>query len=110
MMVPVLYCTCIMAIMAATFVLFVALRLWQHGVQKRPFRAHAKETQDAEEVRLPCCATQITAAREPYTWGFLVQSWCMRCAMWGIYSKCLSEAIVCISAMNVQDTALSMCT
>ena len=34
----------------------------------------------------------------------------MRCAMWGIYSKCLSEAIVCISAMNVQDTALSMCT
>lgn len=45
-----------------------------------------------------------------YTWGFLVQSWCMRCAMWGIYSKCLSEAIVCISAMNVQDTALSMCT
>ena len=70
MMVPVLYCTCIMAIMAATFVLFVALRLWQHGVQKRPFRAHAKETQDAEEVGLPCCAIQIIAAREPLYLGF----------------------------------------
>ena len=69
MMVPVLYCTCIMAIMAATFVLFVALRLWQHGVQKRPFRAHAKETQDAEEVGLPCCAIQIIAAREPLYFG-----------------------------------------
>ena len=51
-----------MAIMAATFVLFVALRLWQHGVQKRPFRAHAKETQDAEEVELPCCVVQTVAA------------------------------------------------
>jgi len=50
MMVPVLYCTCVMSIMAATFVLFVGLRLWQHRVKKQPFRAHAKETQDEEEV------------------------------------------------------------
>ena len=50
MMVPVLYCTCIMAIMAVTFALFVAARLWQHRVRKQPFRAHAKETQDEEEV------------------------------------------------------------
>ncbi|CAL5223553.1 g6086 [Coccomyxa viridis] len=49
MMVPVLYCTCVLSIMAATFVLFVGLRLWQHQVRKQPFRAHAKETQDEEE-------------------------------------------------------------
>lgn len=49
-MVPVLYCTCVLSIMAATFVLFVGLRLWQHRVRKQPFRAHAKETQDEEEV------------------------------------------------------------
>ena len=69
MMVPVLYCTCIMSIMAATFVLFVAMRLWQHGVQKRPFRAHAKETQDEEEVGPPCCIVQMTAAQELLTHG-----------------------------------------
>ncbi len=51
MMVPVLYCTCILSIIAATFVLFVGLRLWQHRVKKQPFRAHTKETQDEEEVR-----------------------------------------------------------
>ena len=50
MMVPVLYCTCLLSIMAGTFVAFVALRLWQHRVQKRPFRAHARDTQDEEEV------------------------------------------------------------
>lgn len=50
MMVPVLYCTCVLTIMAATFVLFVGLRLWQHRVKKQPFRAHTKETQDEEEV------------------------------------------------------------
>ena len=50
MMVPVLYCTCVMSIIAATFVLFVGLRLWQHRVRKQPFRAHTKETQDEEEV------------------------------------------------------------
>ena len=50
MMVPVLYCTCVLSIMAATFVLFVGLRLWQHRVKKQPFRAHVKETQDEEEV------------------------------------------------------------
>jgi hypothetical protein len=60
MMVPVLYCACVMAIMAVTFTLFVAARLWQHCVRKQPFRAHAKETQDEEEVghcssiRAPC--------------------------------------------------------
>ena len=52
MMVPVLYCTCILSIMAATFALFVGLRLWQHRVRRQPFRAHTKETQDEEEVGL----------------------------------------------------------
>ena len=61
MMVPVLYCTCVMAIMAVTFALFVAARLWQHHVRKQPFRAHAKEMQDEEEVgtALPCLGSFI---------------------------------------------------
>ena len=40
MMAPVLFCACLMAIVAATFALFVALRLWQYRVAKRPIRAH----------------------------------------------------------------------
>ena len=71
MMVPVLYCTCVMSIMAATFVLFVAMRLWQHGVQKRPFRAHAKETQDEEEVGLPCCIFRFLLRVSPPSLGLL---------------------------------------
>lgn len=50
MMAPVLYCTCLMAIVAATFALFVGLRLWQYRVAKRPFRAHHPEPHDEEEV------------------------------------------------------------
>jgi len=46
----VLYCTCVMCIMAGTFVLFVGLRLWQHRVKKQPFRAHTKDIGDEEEV------------------------------------------------------------
>lgn len=51
MMAPVLYCACIMAIVAATFVVFVALRLWQYRVAKKPLRANTREPHDEEEVR-----------------------------------------------------------
>ena len=64
MMVPVLYCTCVLSIMAGTFVLFVGLRLWQHRVKKQPFRAHAKETQDEEEVG-PASSTATPPAFKP---------------------------------------------
>ena len=50
MMAPVLYCACLMAIVAATFGLFLGLRLWQYRVAKRPFRAHHAEPHDEEEV------------------------------------------------------------
>ena len=51
MMAPVLYCTCLMAILAATLALFLLLRLWQHRVAKRPFRGgNGREPADEEEV------------------------------------------------------------
>ncbi|KAK9917098.1 hypothetical protein WJX75_000858 [Coccomyxa subellipsoidea] len=49
MMVPVLYCTCILCIIGATFGVFVLLRLWQYRVAKRPFRAQGREPHDEEE-------------------------------------------------------------
>jgi hypothetical protein len=51
MMVPVLYCVCILCILGATFGVFVLLRLWQYRVAKRPFRAQGREPHDEEEVR-----------------------------------------------------------
>lgn len=53
-MVPVLYCTCILCIIGATFGVFVLLRLWQYRVAKRPFRAQGREPHDEEEVCLYC--------------------------------------------------------
>ncbi len=53
MMAPVLFCACLMAIVAGSFALFVALRLWQYRVAKRPFRAHNTEPHDEEEVVMP---------------------------------------------------------
>jgi archaellum biogenesis protein FlaJ (TadC family) len=50
MMEPVLFCVCIMSIVAATFAAFVGLRLWQYRVAKRPFRDQAREPHDEEEV------------------------------------------------------------
>ena len=53
MMAPVLYVTCLMSVLAATLALFLALRLWQARVAKRPFRGGAgREPADEEEVGL----------------------------------------------------------
>ncbi len=52
MMVPVLYCACILCIIGVTFGVFVLLRVWQYRVAKRPFRAQGREPHDEEEVNI----------------------------------------------------------